>query len=256
MPLPSVSNFSPSAFTLSCTMLDCGTDGISGGANGSTRFITPIRGRVRSVCVGHELANAAATGFRVDSAGGTIGDAETLAGNRIPAGALAGSGVNIIGFNQGATPLAAGEMFRVRSDGGNALAPRAGVTVQIEPVEPAPFPGLLFAITDYFLDGTVAQVLRYPSLPQGFEVLKLWVGLSGAVAAQAQTIALLRNNTDAIGAGVSMAAGGADLTVFSSTDYHLSANRFIRPSDFLAVTCTGGANFTTQVPFTILCRRL
>lgn len=257
MPLSQLPKFQPNWITLSTNMLDVGANGVGGTAAGVCRFIAPIKCRVRMVAVAPYSAVSAANGIRVDCAAGIIGDDQDQRSMEIPVQAASHRGFVCTGLDDRNNLLEAGEMFRVKSDGASGASIRAAVTVALEPVGPIEFAGPLFAISGFFPNGTSVQNQNHPSLPGGYEILRTWAGIASTIAAQTQTLRVLKNGTAQIGAFVTLSAGGNDLTTFVDDVQHTDPDRFVSPADFLRVfTGSAAANFTTEIPYTILCRRL
>lgn len=259
MPLNQSQLFQPNWLVLSSNMADIGADGVGGVAAGVCRFIAPVRCRVRRVAIGIQAAVAAANGIRVDCAAGIIGDDQDQRSNEIPINTGTNTGFLCTGFDDRNNLLEAGQMFRVKSDGASGASIRAGVTVVIEPVGPVGWAGSLFCLSGAFPNGTGVVGHNYSSIPGGYEVLAGWAGLAATIATQANSIRLLKNGSGAtaIGADLVLTPGGNDLTVFPDLTMHADVDRFVRPEDYLQlVTSPGGANFTSEIPYTLLCRRM
>lgn len=253
MPLSQIPRWNPSSIVLSSNMVDAGADGIGGSADGICRMIAPIRSRIRSLVVAFDGAVAAANGFRVDSAAGTIADDSDQRSMRAPISATSSSSFMCSGFDDRNNLLEAGQMFRVKSDGACGASIRAAVTAVLEPIGPIDFPGPLFCYSGYFNSATSGTLRLVAPLPCGVEVLHAWTGLSATIAAQANTFSIMNNFVAS--ASFSLGAGGNDLTTFGGSARG-SAARFFSPSQTIQISMSGGANYTSQLPYTLLCRRL
>lgn len=255
MPLNAIPNLQPGWMVLSTYMEDIGDNGVGGTLSGQCRFIAPIKCRVRGVAIGVQGTITSANGILVDCAAGTMGDAQTAASRIIPASTAGFNGFLCSGFDDRNTLLEAGQMFRVKSGAGAGTGKRAGVTAILEPIGVPQFAGSLFALTGSLPNATSIQAYNFPSLPGGYEVLQCWGGLAATIAGQTNSLVLLKDGGSNAGT-ISMSAGGNDLTVFTDATTHLNANRFIPASGRMQIASTpGAANYTSQIPFTILCRR-
>jgi hypothetical protein len=261
MPLSQIANHRPDMVTLTSFMADIGADGIGGAAAGICRFIAPFRSRIRQVTVGVSGVVSGANGIQVLVGGSVAGDDQDMRSMEIPVNAGSFSSFLCQGFNSERNTLVeAGQMFKVQSDGASGASLRATVTVSLEripdPKDNLP-PGQFYCLSGVFANGTSGLQHTYP-IPNGSnEVLKMWCGLSATIAAQAQIVYALKNGADAVGSTVALSAGGVDGTVFSSTDWGQSPNRFLSGYNHSLMMLTGtAANFTSEIPWTVLMRRI